>query len=61
MTQIEQELIDVRKDEQLDLKNLSSYLTNNLKLEFDNLTSLQFSGGHANLTYLLKLDKISKW
>ena len=57
MTQIEQELIDVRKDEQLDLKNLSSYLTNNLKLEFDNLTSLQFSGGHANLTYLLKLDK----
>lgn len=53
----EQELIDVRKDEQLDLENLRQYLKHILKLEFNNLTSLQFSGGHANLTYLLKLDE----
>ena len=57
MAHIEQELRDVRKDEQLDLENLRQYLKNILKLEFNNLTSLQFSGGHANLTYLLKLDK----
>ncbi len=57
MTYKEQELIDVRKDEQLDLENLSQYLKNILKLEFNNLTSLQFSGGHANLTYLIKLDE----
>ena len=57
MTHIEQELIDVRKDEQLDLESLRQYLKNILKLEFNNLTSLQFSGGHANLTYLLKLDE----
>ena len=56
MAQIEQELTDVRKDEQLDLENLSFYLKNNLKFQYDNLDSLQFSGGHANLTYLLKLD-----
>lgn len=52
----DQELIDVRKDEKLNLKNLSSYLKNNLKFEFENISTLQFSGGHANLTYLLKLD-----
>ena len=57
MTHSEQELIDVRKDEQLDLESLRQYLKNILKLEFNNLTSLQFSGGHANLTYLLKLDE----
>ena len=57
MAYVEQELIDVRKDEQLDLGNVRLYLENNLKLEFNNLTSLQFSGGHANLTYLLKLDE----
>ena len=52
----DQELIDVRQDEKLNLKNLSTYLKNNLKFEFNNLSTLQFSGGHANLTYLLKLD-----
>ena len=57
MAHSEQELIDVRKDEQLDLESLRQYLKNILKLEFNNLTSLQFSGGHANLTYLLKLDE----
>ena len=57
MAYIEKELIDVRKDEQLDLENLRQYLKNILKLEFNNLATLQFSGGHANLTYLLKLDK----
>ena len=57
MAHSEQELIDVRKDEQLDLESLRQYLKNILKLDFNNLTSLQFSGGHANLTYLLKLDE----
>ena len=57
MAHSEQELINVRKDEQLDLESLRQYLKNILKLEFNNLTSLQFSGGHANLTYLLKLDE----
>ena len=57
MACIEKDLIDVRKDEQLDLEKLRQYLKNILKLEFNNLTSLQFSGGHANLTYLLKLDE----
>ena len=57
MNHNEQELINVRKDEKLDLELLGSYLKNNLKLKFDNLSSLQFSGGHANLTYLIKLDK----
>ena len=57
MTFKEQDLIKVRKDEKLDLGNLNSYLKNNLKLEFDKLSSLQFSGGHANLTYLIKLDE----
>ena len=52
----DQELIDVRKDEKLNLKDLSSYLKNNLNFEFENISTLQFSGGHANLTYLLKLD-----
>ncbi len=59
MVHIEQELIKVRKDEQLDLENLSLYLKKNLKLQYDNLVSLQFSGGHANLTYLLNLLQIS--
>ena len=57
MAYSEQDLIDVRKDEQLDLETLRQYLKNILKLEFNNLTTLQFSGGHANLTYLLKLDE----
>ena len=30
----DQELIDVRKDEELNLKDLSSYLKNNLNFEF---------------------------
>ena len=37
MAYSEQELIDVRKDEQLDLENLRQYLKNILKLEFNNL------------------------
>jgi len=57
MSYNQKELINVRKDEQLDIESLGLYLRNSLKLEFDNLSSLQFSGGHANLTYLLKLDK----
>jgi aminoglycoside phosphotransferase (APT) family kinase protein len=57
MSYNQKELINVRKDEQLDIESLGLYLRNSLKLEFDNLSSLQFSGGHANLTYLLRLDK----
>jgi hypothetical protein len=36
----DQELIDVRKDEKLNLKDLSSYLKNNLKFEFENTLAL---------------------
>ena len=57
MAHIEQELIDVRKDEQLDLESLRQYLKNILKLEFNNLTSLKFSVGHDNLTYLLRFSQ----
>ncbi len=57
MNVIDQELIEIRQDEQLNLKKLSTYLKDTLNMEFKNIKTLQFSGGHANLTYLLKLDK----
>ena len=54
----EQELIEIRQDEQLDLNNLRSYLKDILNMQFKDIETLQFSGGHANLTYLLKIDDI---
>ena len=56
MNTIDQELINVRTDEKLDLNKLNIYLKNELDFSFDNIEIFQFSGGHANLTYLLKLD-----
>lgn len=56
MNTIDQELINVRADEKLDLNKLKTYLKNELDYSFDNIEILQFSGGHANLTYLLQLD-----
>ncbi len=53
----DQELIEIRQDEKLDLNNLRSYLKDILNMEFKNIQTLQFSGGHANLTYLLKIDE----
>ena len=53
----DQELIKIRQDEKLDLNNLRSYLKDILNMEFKNIQTLQFSGGHANLTYLLKIDE----
>ena len=55
MDLIDQELIEIRQDEQLNLNNLSSYLKDTLNMQFKNIKTLQFSGGHANLTYLLTL------
>ena len=57
MNLIDKELIEIRQDEQLNLNNLSSYLKDTLNMQFKNIESLQFSGGHANLTYLLKVDE----
>ena len=57
MNLIDQELIEIRQDEQLNLNNLSSYLKDTLNMQFKNIETLQFSGGHANLTYLLKVDE----
>ena len=56
MNTIDQELINVRADEKLDLNKLKTYLKNELDYSFDNIEIFQFSGGHANLTYLLQLD-----
>ena len=53
----DQELIKIRQDEQLDLNNLRTYLKDTLNIQFKNIETLQFSGGHANLTYLLKIDE----
>ena len=57
MNLIDQELIEIRQDEQLNLNNLSSYLKDTLNMQFEKIETLQFSGGHANLTYLLKVDE----
>ncbi len=48
------ELIPVRKGEELEVEVLERYLRGRLDGAEGNLSILQFSGGHANLTYLLK-------
>ena len=53
----DQELINVRKGENLDISSLRQYLLSNLTIKDQNLEILQFGGGHANLTYLLKFGK----
>jgi len=47
------ELINIRQDEQIDLHKLKNYLNELLKIDIDKINILQFSGGHANLTYLI--------
>lgn len=49
------ELIDVRPDEQLDLRRLEPWLRAHLPAARGALTVGQFGGGHANLTYLLRI------
>jgi aminoglycoside phosphotransferase (APT) family kinase protein len=48
------ELIAVRKDERLDEASLASFLADRLEGADRPLEVLQFGGGHANLTYLLR-------
>jgi aminoglycoside phosphotransferase (APT) family kinase protein len=47
------ELIDVRPDERLDVERLSAFLAGKLEGAEGVPEVRQFSGGHANLTYLL--------
>ena len=53
------EVIDVRPDEQVDLTRLEPWLRAHLDGEGANapLTVRQFGGGHANLTYLIRLGE----
>ena len=44
MNTIDQELINVRADEKLDLNKLKTYLKNELDYSFDNIEIFQFSG-----------------
>ena len=53
---VDHELIDLRQDEKIDLDKLKQYLTTLLKINIDEIKILQFSGGHANLTYLISFD-----
>lgn len=49
------EVMVVRPDEQVDLQALQAYLAAHLPACSGTLTLQQFHGGHANLTYLLRL------
>ena len=51
------ELIDVRRDERLDLTRLEPYLRERLPGAEGPLALRQFGGGHANLTYLLRFGE----
>jgi aminoglycoside phosphotransferase (APT) family kinase protein len=48
------ELIEVRPDERFDEGKVAAYLRDKLEGADRPLTVLQFGGGHANLTYLLR-------
>ncbi len=48
-----EDLIDVRPDERLDIMRLADYLEARVEGAEGTPTVRQFSGGHANLTYLL--------
>lgn len=50
------DIIDVRPDEQLDTAALAAYLRDKLPHADKPLTMRQFGGGAANLTYLLDFD-----
>ena len=49
-----QELIDVREGENFNHLLLYKYLSKKIEIKENDLQVLQFGGGHANLTYLLK-------
>lgn len=49
--------IEVRPDEQLDLSRLLPWFRDNLPLPAGDIRVRQFSGGHANLTYLLTVGE----
>ena len=53
---VDNELINIRQDEQIDLHKLKNYLNELLKIDIDKINILQFSGGHANLTYLISFN-----
>ena len=56
MIMIDPELIQVRKDEILNLNSLKTYLTELFNENLNNFKIMQFGGGHANLTYLLSFN-----
>ena len=47
----------VRPDEQMDWPVLERYLRNHLPSTEESMTTAQFHGGHANLTYLLRFGE----
>ena len=49
-----QETIPIRRDEDFDHTGLAAYLRGKLPESERPLEVVQFSGGHANLTYLLR-------
>jgi aminoglycoside phosphotransferase (APT) family kinase protein len=49
-----QDLIEVRSDERFDLERLTKWLSNQPSLPSGSPEVMQFSGGKANLTYLLR-------
>jgi aminoglycoside phosphotransferase (APT) family kinase protein len=51
------ELMQPRADEQLELKHLEPYLRSHLPAVDGPLSVQQFSGGHANLSYLLRFGE----
>ena len=53
---VDNELINIRQDEKIDLHKLKNYLNELLKIDIDKINILQFSGGHANLTYLISFN-----
>jgi len=54
---ISPELIPVRIGEEIDLEKLTAYLEGRLPCAEGAIEILQFAGGHANLTYLLRFPE----
>jgi len=53
-TEMQPELIPIREGEEFNAERLASFLQGKLEGTDKSLKVLQFSGGHANLTYLLQ-------
>ena len=58
MSMMDSELIQVRKDEKLNLFTLKPYLSDVFKTDLTNFKLMQFGGGHANLTYLISSNEM---